>query len=91
MDKGQIIVVTVFSVLFAASWFYTMSFTLDNTESGKKVGVFTLCSIIMGFIFAMSIMLLIQVTTEVNELRKQGKEIEPKYEKVTEVLYRKKI
>ena len=91
METGQIIIVTVCSVLFAASWFYTMSFTLNNTEAPKKVGVFTLCSIIMGFMFAMSIMLLIQTTSEINELRKQSKEIEPKYEKVTEVLYRKKI
>lgn len=91
METGQITILTAFSIVFALCWFYSTSFTLNNMDLHKNASIFILSNVLIGFIFAMSIVLTVTITSEANELRKEKlkKHVEPKYEQVTETFYRK--
>jgi uncharacterized membrane protein (DUF106 family) len=91
METEQAIILMVFSLLFALSWGYTLTSTLKNINLHLNPIIVVLCSIMTVFIFMVCLGFIVMTTTELNELRKKNKQAEPKYEKVTEVLYRKKI
>jgi len=96
MEKHQIIILIAVTAIFLIAWIYNTSFTLRTIleqEEGKRKNptIFVLCTVLMVFMFLLSMALTVLMSEEANKLRKQSIQVPPKYEKVTETFYRKKI
>ena len=87
MTNGQTIILIVLGLIFAISWFYSITFTIKNIEDDTNASLYMLSSIGLGVVCCISILITATSTSELNDIRKKAPK--PKYEEVTFTVYKK--